>query len=365
MRYIIVCLQLIGYRGIHFACSFVLMIYMWPPKRTRKKETFSQSGPLYLTTNFDWSNESHRRSIVASLVKGVSILERDRQKNRQGPDALAPPWWESFHFCLIKTLVDSEDPSIFGAIYQSTTSSSHNQNPPKYVIAFRGTIMKLGSISRDLKLNARVAVDRLQDCSPIHIGLRAVQNIIENHEVSDIWLAGHSLGSAIALIIGRDMVKMGIHLKTYLFNPPLASRYGTGFTQSVITAGLAFAANRMSTTNQPSVDDVTFTKLCGWLPYLFVNLSDPICSEYFRYFDFMKKLVDSGAHESARIVAQNSIRSGIATAMGKESEPSQHLPSAYVITTSSPRQYWPRSAHRISQWWASDLQCNYKRYQFW
>ncbi|KAF9609463.1 hypothetical protein IFM89_016462 [Coptis chinensis] len=36
-----------------------------------------------------WENAHHRRSVAASLVQGVYVLERDRQENRQGPHALA------------------------------------------------------------------------------------------------------------------------------------------------------------------------------------------------------------------------------------------------------------------------------------
>ncbi|KAA8520958.1 hypothetical protein F0562_011631 [Nyssa sinensis] len=65
-----------------------------------ERENFNQSGPLHLI-NVDWRNEDHRRSIAASLVQGVYVLERDRQENRQGSQALAPPWWEFFHFRLL------------------------------------------------------------------------------------------------------------------------------------------------------------------------------------------------------------------------------------------------------------------------
>ncbi|KAF9598270.1 hypothetical protein IFM89_026101, partial [Coptis chinensis] len=41
----------------------------------------------YVTTA--QKNEHHRRSVAASLVQGVYVLERDRQENRQGPYALA------------------------------------------------------------------------------------------------------------------------------------------------------------------------------------------------------------------------------------------------------------------------------------
>ncbi|MCE3051403.1 hypothetical protein HAX54_049736 [Datura stramonium] len=346
-----------------------------------RDQIFSLSGPIYLTTILDWRNASHRRSIAASLVKGVSTLERDRQQNRQGPHALAQPWWESFNFRLIQTLVDGKDRSIFGAIFQykfPNYMSSHNyQNPPNYVIAFRGTIMKRKSISQDLKLNLRIIVNRQCSSSRFSTGLQAVQNIIQNHGISNIWLAGHSKGSAIALIIGRDMAKIGIHLETYLFNPPFASlpidkinndtlKHGIRCAHSLITGGLAFTVNMMSTsTNRPSDNDDTFTKLCGWIPYLFVNPSDLICSGYLGYFEHMEKMIESGADEMARIVTRNSIRSIIATAIGKESEPSQNLPSAYVITNLSPRPYPEKLAHGVSQWWTPDLRCNYKRYQFW
>ncbi|KAF9607775.1 hypothetical protein IFM89_000122, partial [Coptis chinensis] len=39
--------------------------------------------------NIERKNEYHRRSVAASLVQGVYVLERDRQENRQGPHALA------------------------------------------------------------------------------------------------------------------------------------------------------------------------------------------------------------------------------------------------------------------------------------
>ncbi|PHT50689.1 hypothetical protein CQW23_10436 [Capsicum baccatum] len=76
------------------------------------------------------SNASHKRSIVASLVKGVLILERD-----------------------------IEDQSIFGAIfkykspnyYYHSTTLYNNQNPPKYVIAIQGTNTKGDSLCRDMK----------------------------------------------------------------------------------------------------------------------------------------------------------------------------------------------------------------------
>ncbi|KAJ8554311.1 hypothetical protein K7X08_024989 [Anisodus acutangulus] len=353
-----------------------------------EREIFSLSGPLYLTA-IDWRNTDHRRSVAASLVQGVYILERDRQQNRQFPNALAPPWWEFFHFHLIQVLVDNEDQSYFGAIYEYKFPNSHfhyktikdiqnrNQNPPKYVIAFRGTIAKKGNRSQDFKLDLGLIRNNLHNSSRFHIGMQAIQKIVQNHEVSGISLAGHSLGSSIALLIGRDMVKMGIHLESYLFNPPFTSlpiekfikneklKHGIRFAHSVLTAGLAVAVNnhRPMPQKQQSTHD-PFTLLSAWVPYLFLNPSDPICAEYVGYFEHRDKMVAIGTGEIGRLATKNSIRSIIANARGKDqSEPSHLLPSAFVNINLSPSPDFKR-AHGIHQWWKPDLQCNSKLYQF-
>ncbi|KAF3623335.1 GDSL esterase/lipase [Capsicum annuum] len=352
-----------------------------------EREIFSLSGPLHLTA-IDWRNTDYRRSIAASLVQSVYILERDRQQIRQGPNALAPPWWEFFHFRLIQVLVDNEDQSYFGAIYEYKFPNSHfhyktmhgiqsqnqNQNPPKYVIAFRGTIAKKGNRSQDFKLDLRLIRNNLHNCSRFHIGFQAVQNIVQNHGASDIWLAGHSLGSSIALLIGRDMVKMGIHLEAYLFNPPFTSlpiekitknaklKHGIRIAHSVLTAGLAGALNNHKPKALHKSD--SFTLLSSWVPYLFVNPSDPICAEYIGYFEHREKMVAIGAGEIGRIATQNSIRNIIANATGKDqTEPSHLIPSAFVTINLSPSPDFKR-AHGIHQWWKPDIQCNYKMYQF-
>lgn len=319
-------------------------------------------------------------------MQSVYILERDRQQNRQGPNALAPPWWEFFQFHLIQVLVDNEDQSYFGAIFKYKFPNSYlhnktiddiqnqNQNPPKYVIAFRGTIAKKGNRSQDFKLDLRLIRDNLHNCSRFHIGLQVVQNIIQNHEVSDIWLAGHSLGSSIALLIGRNMIKTGIHLETYLFNPPFTSlpiervlkneklKHGIRIAHSMLTAGLSSALN--SHKPKPTHKSDSFTLLCSWVPYLFVNPSDPICAEYVGYFEHREKMIAIGKGEIERIATQNSIRSIIGNATGKhQSEPSHLLPTAFVAINLSPSPDFKR-AHGIHQWWKPDLQCNYKLYQF-
>jgi hypothetical protein len=78
------------------------------------------------------------------LVNGVYVLEKDRQKQRKGPDSLACHWWEFFHFQLLDTLIDDVDSSIFGAIYefkpQPSMCNSTLHKSSRYVIAFRGIV---------------------------------------------------------------------------------------------------------------------------------------------------------------------------------------------------------------------------------
>ncbi|KAC9955882.1 hypothetical protein E3N88_45032 [Mikania micrantha] len=74
-------------------------------------------------------------------------MEKDRQRRSIG--TYAPPWWERFRFKLKRTLVDDNDSSYFGAIYELKDAHPY---APNYVIAFRGTIKRFQTIYEDMKL---------------------------------------------------------------------------------------------------------------------------------------------------------------------------------------------------------------------
>ncbi|MBA0750210.1 hypothetical protein Gogos_001630, partial [Gossypium gossypioides] len=206
-------------------------------------------------------NFHDRRSVAASLVQGVYILERDRQENRKDPLAHAPAWWEFFNFQLFHILVDDVDNSIFGAIFQSKpcnfTYNHSSQSSPHYVVAFRGTINTSNTRSRDLKLDFLCVRNRLHESSRFQQAMQAAESLFSVYRNSSIWLTGHSLGSAISLLIGKNMTKMGYNVEAYLFNPPFLSapvegikserlKHGIRFTSSVVKAGLAFAVKGRS-----------------------------------------------------------------------------------------------------------------------
>ncbi|CAL5437721.1 unnamed protein product [Camellia sinensis] len=341
---------------------------------TSEREDFNLTGPLHLT-DVDWKNVDHRRSVAACLVQGVYILERDRQENRQGPEALSAPWWELFHFRLHSQLVDDADHCIFGAIYEfkSACDCNHLTNgSPRYVIAFRGTLTKGDAFLRDLEMDIHIIKNGLHRTSRFEIAMQAVRNTVAEFGNSNIWLAGHSLGAAMAMLAGKTMAKMGVFLEAFLFNPPYLSapierikdekvKHGIRIASSFLAAGLTVA---LRARHQKNLSEDPFVALSAWVPCLFVHPGDHICSEYVGYFEHRKKMEEIGAGEVERLATQNSFGGLLMSAMGKESEEPLHLiPSANLVVNLIPAQDF-KEAHGIHQWWRHDLDSHSKVYNY-
>ncbi|ERN14118.1 GDSL esterase/lipase At4g10955 isoform X2 [Amborella trichopoda] len=320
-----------------------------------EQEQFGLCGPKHLTAYIDWSNPDHRRSVAASLVKGVYILQRDRQQNRSGHEALAPQWWTSLGFDLLRFLIDDADSSIFGAIY---VRKYKENNAPNIVVAFRGTIPQGESFQRDFKLNLEILKNELHRTSRFEHSIQVVRSLV-CHDQS-LWLAGHSLGSALAMLVGRTMVESGLFLETYLFNPPFSSipidriknrrvREGLMIASSFVTAGLAVVLKKKSGGAKHA-----FLALEKWFPNLFVNPNDPICSAYIGYFEHRRKMEEIGASKIERLATQNSIGDLVSGAFGRESKPSHLVPSANLTVNLDHSKDF-KSAHGIQQWWQPDL----------
>ncbi|XP_058222347.1 GDSL esterase/lipase At4g10955-like [Rhododendron vialii] len=343
-----------------------------------EKENFNLSGPLHLTC-VDWNNANHRRSVAACLVRGVKILERDRQENRRGPQALASRWWEFFGFRLHTRLFDDVDHSIFGAIYEFTSPSYHSHltmnGTPRYIIAFRGTLNKgpacLGSLTkgraclRDIQLNLHIMKSTLHQTSRFEIAMQSVRNIaVAPFRNSNIWLTGHSQGAAIAMLAGKTMVKEGIFLEAFLFNPPVVSApigERVRIARSVGVAVLTVA--RKAHHQQTDVSEDPFVALSGWVPRLYVHPGDRICSEYIKYFEHRESMEEKGLGWVEKLASQHSVRVIVRSAMGKESEEPLHLiPSAELIVNLTPAKAF--KAHGLRQWWRSDLQLQSKVYKY-
>lgn len=340
---------------------------------TSEREIFDHSGPLHLTC-VDWNNEDHRRSVAACLVQGVYNLERDRLENKQGPQAIASPWWEFAGFKLDEKLID-DDRSIFGAIYEFTSPSDSN-GTPRYIIAFRGTLIKGDACFRDLKLDLRIVIRTLHQTSCFKIAMQTVWNKVAAYGNSNIWLTGHSLGAAKAMLVGKSMAKTNVFLEAFLFNPPFISapieriknenvKHGIRFGKSLITAGVTVAVKACRGHHQQmNVLEDPFVALSEWVPHLYVHPDDHICSEYLGYFEHREKMEEMGLGCVESLATQNSLCSLVRSAMGKESEEPLHLiPSANLIVNLVPAKGF-KQAHGIRQWWAPDPKLQSTEYNY-
>ncbi|KAM0059878.1 putative fungal lipase-like domain, alpha/Beta hydrolase [Helianthus debilis subsp. tardiflorus] len=345
-----------------------------------ERDVFEISGPLHLTT-IDWTDVDHRRSVAACMVQGVYIMQRDRQENRHGLAALAPPWWKFFSFDLHSQLIDDADSSIFGAIFKfkpksdpSTDYALSTNATPTYVVAFRGTLTKGDAFARDLQLDLHCVKNILHQSSRFETAVQAVRNLVASGN-RNIWLTGHSLGSAMAMLAGKSMARNGVFLESHLFNSPYVSppieniknkkvKHGIRIASSFVTAGLAVAVKAKKNVQQRNIaPDNSFSNLASWVPCLYVNPRDHICSEYIGYFQHRRKMEDIGARGVERLASQHSFSGLLMDAIGKEShEPLHVLPSANLTVNSTPARDL-KEAHGIHQWWRCDQQLESRTYR--
>ncbi|KAF8099425.1 hypothetical protein N665_0244s0024 [Sinapis alba] len=352
-----------------------------------ERDDFSLTGPLHLTS-VDWANEHHRRSVAASLVQGIYVAERDRQLQREGPElALSPLWSEFFHFRLIRKLVDDADFSIFGGIYEykppqpSSNTVKSQELSPRFVIAFRGTVNKADSISRDIELDIHIIKNGLHTTTRFEIAMQAVRNMVASVGCSNVWLAGHSLGASMALLTGKTVARTGVLPECFAFNPPFLSppierikdkriKHGIRIAGSVITAGLALAKKATQQVSQnhralPAPPD-PFAALSDWFPRLYVNPGDHLCSEFIGYFEHRNKMEEIGAGFVERLATQHSLGGLVMDVVsgGKNTEAPVHLIPTAVLTVnmSSSRDF--KEAHGIHQWWREDKIFETKIYQY-
>ncbi|GAB4857569.1 hypothetical protein Ancab_015478 [Ancistrocladus abbreviatus] len=337
-------------------------------------DNFYFSGPVYLKI-VDWNNEHHRRIVAASLVEGAYALELDRQPKRPGLPGLAPPWWEFFDFQLIDPLF--EDNEVFGAVYEfqpksaslwSSPGTGCTKGHPDYVIAFRGTLT-----ARDLHLDLHFILGKLHKASRIEIALQAVRDAVSKG--SNVWLAGHSLGAAIAMIAGKTMAMTGTFLESYLFNPPYFSvpvermfkdqklnrmiRIGGTVIKAVLAIALSEKYPQQQQITQST--EQLFAALTKWLPNIFVHSDDYLCKEYIRYFEDREGMEQVGLADVASYTTQHSFGVLLLTALGKEAHPAHLLPSASLTVNLTPARN-ALQAHLLEQWWRHDLQLRSKNH---
>lgn len=331
-------------------------------------QIFQLPGPPKLAY-IDWKNAAHERAVVACLVQCVYVCERDRQMKPKGDKALA--WCETFGFKLKRTLVDKADSSIFGAIFEykpPPSSCNHSADGPRFVVAFRGTLLKIITLTRDIWLDILIGLNRLHFRSRCQTAIQVVEDLVATAGDSrEVWLTGHSLGSAIALQAGKNMAKKEVYLESLLFNPPYPSvpteKWPRHLAKSVLRAGLALVTQSQEKQEQSAS---SFAACSPWAPQLFVNKDDVVCSGYIGYFKYQKGMLKYGLEDFAKFASQYSVRSMLVNVYRSENEarvePSHLIPSANLtINLKPPKSFL--SAHGISEWWKLNLELESEVYK--
>ncbi|KAL0013558.1 hypothetical protein SO802_000627 [Lithocarpus litseifolius] len=121
----------------------------------------------------------------------------------------------------------------------------------------------------------------------LYLAINYVRNMVTSSRGSSVWLAGHSLGAAMALLAGKEMAK---ELGQKSVVKASLSRYGKGHRHHVAQAHEAFVA------------------LSNWVPYLFVNPDDPVSSEYIHYFENRQKMLELGFENVVTIASMMTMR---------------------------------------------------------
>ncbi|CAN6483475.1 unnamed protein product [Victoria cruziana] len=309
---------------------------------------FTLSGPTHLTT-INWSDEYQQCCVAACLVQGVYTLHEKH--------AGAQKWWKAFHFQITQELKDEDGSSTTGAIFLYT--GPRDASAPSVVIAFRGTVT-----TQDWNVNYRASVDELHETNRFQHAMEAVEPVASHASSMDrrIWLCGHSLGAALAMLVGKRMATVGVYLDAFLFNPPFALRKGgrilnrTAFCLVSVRSPPLFSLpmavkyalrQRQTSRTMQSIDvQKSFANICSWVPRLFVNPADFICSDYIKHFEKMKQ----GDRRVPKPTAE-------------ELEHPLLIPSAKLVKNlGTLKKKAIKEAHGLSQWWKAELKLQSKDY---
>lgn len=118
------------------------------------------------------------------------------------------------------------------------------------MIALRGTILSLDTVN-DWIHNTRLLFETLHRGSKYRHVIEEIRSLVTKHGNTALWIAGHSLGASLALLVGKDMAMSGLPVETYIFNPPIPlipiEQYGYNhtlncvyrFARDIFKAGIA------------------------------------------------------------------------------------------------------------------------------
>ncbi|EOA20957.1 hypothetical protein CARUB_v10001289mg [Capsella rubella] len=341
----------------------------------KDSDDFRKFGPYHIIS-VDWTDSYHRAAVAASMINGVYVMQRDKAKKRE---PLADLWWEFFGFSRVERLINDADGSIYGAVFEN--NNYHNTSmAPRYVIAFRGTLLHFKTGFSDMKQNLRCIWANLREGERLQHAIQAIKTVLDRPtcKPTSVWLAGHSLGAGIALMAGKQMARSGVLLETYAFNPPHTSvpveqvlenevvKGGFRFANTLFRGTLSTVASLFD--SQIRDDDPIVAE---WRPQLYVNSADIICSEYiadFKHKNRMARFLLEGIVRARDRISFRSLVFGEGTLSSLSAEPVQLLSSADMIINKNDSTRLvqllkhPWKPHKLKQWWEPDpaLRANWK-----
>ncbi|KAF3795068.1 hypothetical protein EJ110_NYTH06169 [Nymphaea thermarum] len=367
-----------------------------------------------LVANLNYSelsreNHEHQRIVAACLVHAAYVLEDDRRKGRSREDQLARPWWEFFGFeCIstLKSLESSLSPLIIGAVFRLKEASRTSPFAPAMVIAVRSTLD-----NHDWGVNADTFLGRGHKRHTCRIVMEQAESLVRDHGMeSNLWLCGHSLGAAVATIVGEQMANKGCFFRTFLFNPPyiLNRRSKDGFLHKLdnimevvgdliggliagkfgrVGADLAAVAQRLRDMdkekkkqreqfdNMKAGDQAAhakilhdtkkldqlqqFENLNKWDPRVYVNPKDLLCTRYIKYF---KKKMKGSPNKLPKRMASATLVINWDTPGDRfrRFKEAHSIMQWFDKPGDSYRRF--KEAHSIMQWWKPGLRVEAKRY---
>ncbi|GJN11561.1 hypothetical protein PR202_ga29760 [Eleusine coracana subsp. coracana] len=306
---------------------------------------------------------------------------------------LAPAWWESFHFSRLGPDMFACDcvcdfcknfgpqPNIRysrGVVFEYVPPDGASRHPsaPRYIVAFRGTMPLNPNIFGDMRLNLRIVLNKRHLCSRFCEAHERIGELVDSTADADstcsaVWLTGHSLGASIALEVGREMMKQGFNLPTFLYNPPHVSlepvsnlfRVPEKAKQAVYLGGsfVKYAMAKTILRSQRKHMVTVFGKLSPWVPELYVHQRDWICNGFINQLELQEKvqkrfpkIIMSAETLACRDLLHRSAMFG----SGIKRERLHLLPSARLWKNSSPDE----NAHELKQWWKPDLMLSSRLY---
>jgi len=309
---------------------------------------FDATGPKNIHAN----SPNVKRICMACLVNAAYILEIYRQRALGPKPPAASAWSEPFNYKLKRLLLSPTDGSIFGAVfvwsYVSALRHFQFHRPsvfPAIVIVFRGTIFSPANIISDLRDDFHLILQQIHKVSRLDEALRVTKQMVRDYGAQNVCLAGHSLGAAIALKVGRIIAEEGLNVDTHLFNPPFFSLISVNDEQLgvFIHKIRECAAGRLTRGRKDDAHaQATFIALQKWFPNLYINVYDPVACNYLYYFR---------ARQS--FTAHSSIVNSVLYLLGRKPEAHHLLPSAHLFVNSTGSREF-KVAHGLYQWWSED-----------